>query len=206
MTFRHSASGGGGPSGRGGVSSRLSGKSRAATTWPRAPLSCGPGPSSAALTRPAEPRLGVLLLRGLERCLSDSAGLLGAGVGRPWGAAGGAEVEAGGVGVEAGGVEVEAWGAEVEAGGAVVEAGGMEGVAPRDTQGPGCGAQKNPWGLGPQKMGGENPGIIGLSTGKASLGKGGATLPQSGRQLGWVPSELRVSVGAEVCRLMGTGT
>lgn len=56
--------------------------------------------------------------------------------------------------MEAGGARVETWGAGVEAG-------GVGGMAPRDTQGPDCGAQKNPGGLGPQKMCGENPGGIG---------------------------------------------
>lgn len=87
--------------------------------------------------------------------------------------AGGAGVEARGAGVEAGGAEVEARGAGVEAGGARVEARGaggtrveprcarveadcVGGTAPRDTQGPDCGVQKNPWGLGAQKMCGED--------------------------------------------------
>ena len=183
------------------MSSRLAGNSRAATTWPSAPLSCGPGPSSAAVIRPADSRRWALLLRGLELCLSSSAGLHGAGVGGPWGAAGGA-------GVEAEVAVVEAGGAGVEAGGAGVEAAAGGGMAPRDTQGPGCGAQKNPWGLGPQKICGENPGGIGgLSKRKASRGPGGVTLPQSGMQLGCVPREPRVSAGAgEVCRQMGIGT
>lgn len=34
---------------RGGVSPRLSENNRAVTTWPRAPLSCAPGPSLAAV-------------------------------------------------------------------------------------------------------------------------------------------------------------
>lgn len=61
-------------------------------------------------------------------------------------------MEAAGAGVEAGGRDVAARATGVD---------GAGGMAPRDTQGPDCGAQKNPWGLGPQKMCGENPGGIG---------------------------------------------
>lgn len=160
LTFRDSVSSGGGPSRRGGVSSKRSGNSRAFTTWPSAPLSCGPGPCSAAVTLPADSWRGPLLLRGFGPFLSDWAGLLGTGVGGPWGA-------------------------RVEAGGTWADAEGVGGMAPRDTQGPDCGAQKNPWGLGPQKMCGENPVRIGaLSTWKVPWGAGQGTLPQRGRQVG----------------------
>ena len=81
-------------------------------------------------------------------------------------------------------------------------------MIPRDIQGLGCEAQKNPWGLGPQKMCGENPGGIGgLSMRKASWSPGGTTLPQSGMELDWVPREPRVSaVGGDGCGQMGEGT
>lgn len=68
-------------------------------------------------------------------------------------------MEARGAGVEAGGARVEARGAggmRVEPRCARVEADCMGGTAPRDTQGPDCGVQKNPWGLGAQKMCGED--------------------------------------------------
>ena len=153
------------------------------------------------MTCPEDSRRWALLLRGLEVCFSSSSGLLGAGMGGPWGAAGVVGVEARGAGAEAGG-------AGVEAGGAGVEAGSVGGMTPRDIQGLGCGAQKNPWGLGPQKMCGENPGGIGgLSMRKASWRPGGTTLPQSGMELDWVPREPRVSaVGGDGCGQMGEGT
>ena len=129
-------------------------------------------------------------------------------MGGPWGAAGVVGVEAWGAGVEAGGAGLEARVAGAEAGGAGAEAGSVGGMTPRDIQGLGCGAQKNPWGLGPQKMCGENPGGIGgLSMRKASWSTGGTTLPQSGMELDWVPREPRVSTaGGDGCGQMGEGT
>lgn len=172
------ALGGGGPKGRGGVSSRLSRNSRSVTTWSRAPLSCGSGPSSAstAETWTAASLHGALPFRGLAPSFSSRTELLGSLVGRPWGAAegvgmddrvagvevggarvggaGGAEVGVGGArgagvgavgaGVEAGGAESGVGGARLGARGAGVEASGTAGTVPRDTQGPDCGAQKNP--------------------------------------------------------------
>jgi hypothetical protein len=78
-------------------------------------------------------------------------------------------VEAGGAGVEAGveveGAGMEVGGARMETGGVGVEVSRVGGRVPRDTQGLGCGAQKNPWGLGAQKICGEGAGGIGgLST------------------------------------------
>jgi hypothetical protein len=82
LALAGAASGGREPSRRGGVSSRLSGNSRAVTTWPRAPLSCGPGPSPMSVTcLAASQGCEALALRGLGFRFGGWAELLRSGVG-----------------------------------------------------------------------------------------------------------------------------
>lgn len=156
------------------MSSRLSGNSRAVTTWPRAPLSWEHISGSVVSWRKGAQ--APLALRDLGLSFWGWAELLSSEVVGSWeveaGEAKGGGMEAGGTGMEtwgagvgtgAGAVGVEVGGAGKEARGARVEASTVVGTIPRGTQGLACEGQRSPWGLGTQ-MCGEGPEREGLST------------------------------------------